>query len=49
MPKTNKNGILCPFRCKIDFEDLLILEKHLEKIFSHLLSVKLGVNNNLEG
>ena len=27
MPKTNKNCKLCPFRGKLDFEDLLILEK----------------------
>ena len=54
MPKTNKNGIFCPFRGKIDFEDMLILEKKQLKnllleqnIFSFAyFQLNFRVNNN---
>ena len=32
MPRTNKNGILCPFKSKIDFAEMLILKKQLENL-----------------
>ena len=52
MPKTNQNGIFGSFRGKIDFENLLVLEKTVsrpstrtEYVFFHLLPVDNNFQN----
>ena len=55
MSKLNKIAYLCSSRGKIDFENLLVIEKQpkpstiIKHFFFQLLSVKLGGGNNKEG
>ena len=49
MPKTNKNGIFCTFSGKIDFENLLISEKQLEKLPLEQTIFSFGGDNKWEG